>query len=245
LDDPDEYLDDKGIDVREHGAKGWVPVPLRSWFWIPLVTFMVLLAMGLELALYFSNKNEGWATSTEAFTNSTTIMHFVYTLPPVAVAMVIVALWAWTDIEIKKMQPYIDLVQGDSPPQRSLLLDYTRTNNFVVWVSAFWNRHYMVGLATLITLLALVFQPLGAAMFEVRDTWWGPPTTNTTNQYVISLNQGLEFQDLTAFLSAAGYASSSVLYNLSDPQFVHDVYTVGAFAVSVHCTNLDKRFYSC
>jgi hypothetical protein len=48
-----------GIDVREHGAKGWVPVPLRSWFWIPLVTFMVLLAMGLELALYFSNKNEG------------------------------------------------------------------------------------------------------------------------------------------------------------------------------------------
>ena len=41
--------------------------------------------------------------------------------------MIIVALWVWTDIEIKKMQPYIDLVHGDSPPQRSLLLDYTRT----------------------------------------------------------------------------------------------------------------------
>jgi hypothetical protein len=49
------------------------------------------------------------------------------TLPPVIVAMVIVALLTWTDIEIKKMQPYIDLVHGDSPPQRSLLLDYTRT----------------------------------------------------------------------------------------------------------------------
>src|ERR1700735_3260421 len=41
--------------------------------------------------------------------------------------MILVALWAWTDIEIKKMQPYIDLIHGDSPPQRSLLLDYTRT----------------------------------------------------------------------------------------------------------------------
>ena len=40
--------------------------------------------------------------------------------------MMIVAMVARTDIEIKKMQPYIDLVEGDSPPQMSLLLDYTR-----------------------------------------------------------------------------------------------------------------------
>jgi hypothetical protein len=103
--------------------------------------------------------------------------------------MVLVALWAWTDIEIKKMQPYIDLLHGDSPPQRSLLLDYTRTkcvfnlysccldldlilySNFVVWISAFWNQHYMVAFATLLVLLGLVFQPLAAAMFTVRDTY--------------------------------------------------------------------------
>lgn len=148
--------------------------------------------------------------------------------------MVIVAMWTWTDIEIKKMQPYIDLIEGDSPPQKSLLLDYTRTkcvlfsclhtrywfclSNFVVWISAFWNRHYMVALATLIALLALVFQPLGAAIFEVRDTWWGPPRqflrfVNTTSIWIadrvicaavdsfslaaVSLNQGPTFQDLT------------------------------------------------
>lgn len=45
-------------------------------------------------------------------------------------------------------------------------------SNFVVWISAFWNHHYMVALATLIALLALVFQPLGGAMFTVRDTWF-------------------------------------------------------------------------
>ena len=35
-----------------------------------------------------------------------------------------------------------------------------------------------------------------------------------------------------AFLSAAGFASSSVLYHLSDPSFLHDVYTVAPFGVS-------------
>lgn len=56
-----------GIDVREHGAKGWVPVPLRSWFWIPFITLIVLLAMGLELALYFTNKNEGGCATRLSF----------------------------------------------------------------------------------------------------------------------------------------------------------------------------------
>ena len=34
-----------------------------------------------------------------------------------------------------------------------------------------------------------------------------------------------------AFLSAAGYASSSVLYNLGDLSFIHDTYTVAPFEV--------------
>jgi hypothetical protein len=37
------------------------------------------------------------------------------------------AVWAWTDIEIKKMQPYVDLAYGNAPPHKTLLLDYTRT----------------------------------------------------------------------------------------------------------------------
>jgi hypothetical protein len=49
------------------------------------------------------------------------------TLPGVAIAMIITSMWAWTDIEIKKMQPYVDLTHGNATPKRSLLLDYTRT----------------------------------------------------------------------------------------------------------------------
>jgi len=48
-------LDKEGhpIDVR------WLPVPLRPWFWIPFVIILVLAAIGLEVALHFSNKNQG------------------------------------------------------------------------------------------------------------------------------------------------------------------------------------------
>jgi len=107
--------------------------------------------------------------------------------------MVIVALWAWVNIEIQRMQPYIDLVHGNAPAERSLLLDYTRLkcvnllrllssrvhvypflSKFFVWISAFSNHHYMVAVITLAALLALVLEPLCASIFIVKDTWWGP-----------------------------------------------------------------------
>jgi hypothetical protein len=47
------------MNVHEKFARGWTPVPLRPVFWIPLVSFMALLAMGLEIALHFSNKSSG------------------------------------------------------------------------------------------------------------------------------------------------------------------------------------------
>jgi hypothetical protein len=55
--------------------------------------------------------------------------------------------------------------------------------------------------------------------------------TNVSNLGVIGLNQDANFQDLTSFLSAAGFASSSVLYDLGDPPFLHDVYTVAPFKI--------------
>jgi Protein of unknown function (DUF3433) len=112
---------------------------------------------------------------------------------PVILSMVIVALWAWVNIEIQRMQPYIDLVRGNAPAERSLLLDYTRlkcvdllhlltscvdvypfSSKFFVWISAFSNHHYMVATVTLVALFALVLEPLCASIFIVKDTWWGP-----------------------------------------------------------------------
>jgi len=90
-------------NINEEGAekrvikltKGWVPVPLRAWFWIPLVTIMILLAIGLEIALLYSNQNSGWSTfsvmtADSAFAN---YYHYAYTQFPVILSMIIAALW--------------------------------------------------------------------------------------------------------------------------------------------------------
>jgi len=172
------WKDASGVDKRAKLAKGWVPIPLRAWFWIPLVIMMFLLVIGLEIALHKSNVNSGWASSAamaaapdSAFAN---YYHYAYTQPPVIVAMAIVALWAWIDIEILIMQPYIDLAHGNASAKKSILLDYTRSSKFLVWIDAISNRHYVVAVVTLLALLALVFEPLCASMFIVKNTWWGP-----------------------------------------------------------------------
>jgi hypothetical protein len=52
-------------------------------------------------------------------------------------------------------------------------------SNFIVWISAFWNQHFLVAIATLVALGSLVFQPLGAATLTVRDTWWTHPGSSS------------------------------------------------------------------
>ncbi|KAF5362655.1 hypothetical protein D9758_009570 [Tetrapyrgos nigripes] len=211
--------------VKDDGElKPWVPYPLRPWFWITFVIVLVAAAIGLEVALHFSKKNNGWKTNSSITTDSN-VLHYVYTLPPVAVAAIVTAMWTWTDFEIKKMQPYVDLVHGDSPPHRSLLLDYTRSNNFFVWTRATRNKHYLVALASLMVVLSLAFQPLAAALLDVRSTWWELPPMDLANLKHLGLNQNQEFSDLT------GYASASVLYDIPSPPFVMNQYTVAPFQI--------------
>ncbi|KAF4616356.1 hypothetical protein D9613_008619 [Agrocybe pediades] len=237
--------------------KKWLPWPLRAYFWIPLVVFLTLAAIGLEIALHFSKKNQGIVTvdlvifdllnsqlvlsigwPSGKSVKATGVLHYVYTLPPVAVAAVIAALWAWTDIEIKKMQPYIDLVHGNSPARRSLLLDYTRQNNVYVWISATLNKHYLVAFTALMVLVTLTVQPLASAVLVVKSTWIQLPDTTTTNLRSIGLNQNLQFNDLTW----AGYAAASVLYDLPSPAFIKVPYTIANFELPQTITRNGTAF---
>lgn len=207
---------------------GWTPTPLQTWFWVTFSILLVAIAIALEVALALTNRNNGWSTSGR-WSSSDGLMHYVYTLPPVFVAMILVGLWAWTDIEVKRLQPYVDLIHGDSPAQHSLLLDYTRTHNFIVWMKAAVNKHYLVALTSLMAIVALTYQPLAAALLVLRDTWTTHPDMLVSNLQEIGLNQNQQFQDLTTFLGASGFASSKILYGLGDAAFVRDGYTVGEF----------------
>ncbi|EKM56549.1 uncharacterized protein PHACADRAFT_172233 [Phanerochaete carnosa HHB-10118-sp] len=126
------------------------------------------------------------------------------------------------DLEVRKLQPYVELARGNAPPTPP------------VWIIAARNRHWPVVVGSLLVLLTFSFHPLATALFNVQDidmiqhAMWD----NATNMGMLSLNNDQNFQDLTCarpaliLLTAAGYASASVLYNISYPPFVYDGYTI-------------------
>ncbi|KAF9521556.1 hypothetical protein CPB83DRAFT_865412 [Crepidotus variabilis] len=212
----------------------WIPLPLRAFFWIPLIVVLTLGAIALEVVLYYSHKNQGFSSGQTE--RDKLALHYAYTLPPVIVASLLVAMWASTDAEIKKMQPYVDLVHGDSPPKKSLLLDYTRYNSLMVWGRAAMNRHYLVALASLMVILTLSFQPLASALLSVREIWWQEPDMTVQNLKALGLNQNIQFNDLTYFMAGAGYSGASLLYTLPQPPFTKSPYTVAPFQLPTSVT---------
>lgn len=53
----------KMVVAEEKGGNSsdlkWLPLPLRPWFWVPFVVVLALGAIGLEVALHFSHRNQG------------------------------------------------------------------------------------------------------------------------------------------------------------------------------------------
>jgi hypothetical protein len=54
------FSSEGGRDDREEdvGSK-WLPLPLRLYFWLPLVIILALGAVGLEIALHYSHVKQG------------------------------------------------------------------------------------------------------------------------------------------------------------------------------------------
>ncbi|KAF8517011.1 hypothetical protein BU17DRAFT_50207 [Hysterangium stoloniferum] len=204
------------------------PVTLRLWFASSLLSFMLVLAVTLEVALHFSKALNGWEVSSAASATNG-ILHYIYTLPPVAVAMIVISLWAWTDVDIKRMQPYLDLAYGNAPAQRSLLLDYSNKHPIIVTFHAYRHNHFIVVLSSLLVLVGLAVQPLAASLFTVDNIFWDGPDLNVTDPNTLGLAP--TFNNMTAFSTAAGFIASGVLYGLKSPNFVNGNWAVAPMEV--------------
>jgi Protein of unknown function (DUF3433) len=51
----------------------------------------------------------------------------------------------------------------------------TDFSEVAIWLTAFFNRHYVVAVSSIMVLLALSFQPLSAALFSVREVFMELP----------------------------------------------------------------------
>jgi hypothetical protein len=125
-----EKISDTGFDPR--------PLMLRLRAGIPYVCYMVLFTAALPLFLFV----EGAEVVIEK-------LPFLLT----ALATVVKVLWSTINCDVRMVEPYVILARGRAPA-KVLTLDYTGTNPIFLPFEALMNKHYLVALVGLGSILA-------------------------------------------------------------------------------------------
>ena len=110
---------------------------LRLQVGIPFISFMALCLVSIPIINF---------TSARVIPNAQPWL-------PVLAATVIKMLWTTFDADVRLMEPFYILSKGKAPPQMSLTLDYQGTVYGWIPVKALFNRHYLVALVGLCTVL--------------------------------------------------------------------------------------------
>lgn len=206
--------------------KKWNPLQIRPWFVVLLASLFVALAVGIEIAYFFSVRNKGFDASDPWSLSGT---QFLKSFLSSLLITPLVYLLGKQDEVIKILQPYVDLAEGSATAERSLLLDYITANSLRSIIRGAKNKHGVIVVSAGACVIAMLLQPLAGSLFTIRPTEVTLPT-NT----VIALTQlGLDpdLIQLDAFVAAAGFAEAAAFHNLSDPPFVSGTWAVTEFEI--------------
>ncbi|KAL4247888.1 hypothetical protein ABKN59_007467 [Abortiporus biennis] len=190
---------------------------LRPWIVFPLAALIILLGVGIEVALFFSERDQGFPVPPPSrifrFASTSFLTAFFPTLliSPIAFA------WQQTDWALRYFQPYIVLAEGNAKAKKSLLLDYIAMGKFIGLVASIRMRHWLLHVSILIALASNFFQPLAGAVLSVKQL---PTTQDILVRSTGNIGLVSDFNSLNAFLAAAGFTEAAAFQGLPDPPFV-------------------------
>ncbi|PVG00824.1 hypothetical protein CPB86DRAFT_782384 [Serendipita vermifera] len=203
--------------------KVWQPFVLRPWIPATLFSLMIIAGLGVEIAYFKTNKNNGWPLPPDPTRKD--YVHYVYTWVPVITSMGIVALFAAFDHEVMRLQPYVDLAHGAKG--ETLMLDYTIYPKFVVWIFQVQRKHFPAALSTLVLLMLLSLQPLASSVLVIKDTEVELAPIGVPKFGTVGIND--TFSNLRGFASAAGFTEADSRYDIGRPPFVWRTWAVDEF----------------
>lgn len=106
---------------REHG---WRPHTLRAPILLTFALASIIIAVIIELLAQRSQKLGGLALS-DLPKSLTSPKIFMLTLIPTIVSLIYSLCWSWIDLDVKRMQPWIEISkESGSTAADSLFLDY-------------------------------------------------------------------------------------------------------------------------
>ncbi|CAA7266310.1 unnamed protein product [Cyclocybe aegerita] len=181
---------------------------------IPLV--LLALGLGLEIATWISNKNNGFRVPTSNVFDifGDVSAQFLASFFPTLLVIPNAILWRELDWMTRWYQPYLVLQKGNAKAEESLLLDYIALGPVLALFRAMNYKHRLVFWSSLTACLTYFFQPLTGSIFQIRTIPQIDPLA-VTNTKIIGLSS--DISTLDAFLGAAGYVDASVIHNLTDP----------------------------
>ncbi|KAJ3813111.1 hypothetical protein F5876DRAFT_74183 [Lentinula aff. lateritia] len=215
------------LPTTDRKKNQYIPVALRLPILIGVPLSLLLLAVGLEVAILFSQRHNGFSVPEKnviSFASAQFLLSFV---PTMQVVIVIPPAWFYRGLDwhIRWYQPYVVMSRGNAKPQESVLLDYVTLGPVFSIINSAKFKHRVITWSTLTALATYIMQPLAGSMFQVQNLYI-PTDTTVNSTRVIGL---ADFSDLTAFVSSAGFAEAAVFNSLPDPPFIRNSWTIARF----------------
>ncbi|KAJ3576528.1 hypothetical protein NPX13_g3672 [Xylaria arbuscula] len=155
-------------DKRLSANRRWMPWTLRTPTLAALIVVSLLLAASIEILAQKSTK-EGGLSLSESIDSIPQASLLASSYLPTLVAIIYGLLWAWIDLDAKRIQPWLELSKPDgATAQNSLFLDYPFEFLAFVPFRAARRRHWPVFYAgTIVVIVFWFITPLQSSIFGV------------------------------------------------------------------------------
>ncbi|KAK3327713.1 hypothetical protein B0T19DRAFT_171893 [Cercophora scortea] len=175
----------------------------------PVLVFVIVstLAIGaiIEFLAQRSSRNGGLALSATV-DEIPALVSFAYLYVPTIIAVVYSLIWTWVDLDIRRMQPWLELSRPEGAiADSSLLLDYPFEFLAFIPFSAWRRKHWPVFFSgTAMIILFWAITPLQSAVFGVKSVILSENTTMTIKSTLPSIQEQTTRMDTSILNSAYG-----------------------------------------
>ncbi|KAK2048923.1 hypothetical protein LZ31DRAFT_489657 [Colletotrichum somersetense] len=182
--------------VHKHG---WKPLTLSAPVLFSFAFASFILAIVIEVLAYQSRVKGGLALS-KSVEDIPAFARFSYLFLPTIVAVIYSLLWSWIDLDIKRIQPWLEMSKpGGATAERSIFLDYPYDFIALVPMKAAKRGHWAVFYGGTVTVMIFWFITpfqsaiLGTGPVDVRRTTTVsfPEVTRPASEQILPMDQSI------------------------------------------------------
>ncbi|WPH03912.1 Hypothetical protein R9X50_00679500 [Acrodontium crateriforme] len=217
------------MEEDETGApdrpKGWKPLTLRVPFLLSIIGISCALVLIVEWLVVYSKHQHGILLA-QNINDLPLRSTFGYLYLPTIISVLYSLMWAWIDLDIKRIEPYLQLSRPDGArAEDSLLLHYPFDFLATLPLKTFKRRHWSVltvSLGVMVVFWGLT--PIQSGMFAIRTiTIQEEKTLYHATDYTPTNRQG----NLSSIFAQSVY--NIAWLNESLPSFMTTDFALSAF----------------